>query len=86
LFYYLACGRPVIYSNLKSIRKEIKNINFGYLCNPIDMQSIAKHITNYIINQDIYFEHAKNALNVSNSIYNWNIIENKFISFIKKQC
>ena len=85
LFYYLACGRPVIYSNLKSIRKEIKNINFGYLCNPIDMQSIAIHITNYIKNPDIYFKHAKNALKVSSSMYNWNLIENKFISFLENQ-
>jgi len=85
LFYYLACGRPVIYSDLKSIRKEIKNIDFGYLCDPIDLDSIAGIITNYILNPEIYFEHAKNALKVSGSTYNWNLIEKKFVSFIGNQ-
>ena len=86
LFYYLACGRPVIYSNLKSIRKEIKDFNFGYLCNPTDYKSVAGLITNYIIKPDIYFEHSKNALNISYSKYNWKLIEKKFISFIGDQC
>jgi len=83
LFYYLACGRPVIYSNLKSIRQEIKDINFGYLCNPDDIQSIAGHIVNYITHPTTYSEQATNALDVSRSTYNWNVIEKEFISFIK---
>jgi glycosyltransferase involved in cell wall biosynthesis len=85
LFYYLACGRPVIYSNLKSIRKEIKDFNFGYLCHPNDLQTISKHIIEYIKNPEIYYEHANNALNISRSKYNWDIIEMKFISFVANE-
>jgi glycosyltransferase involved in cell wall biosynthesis len=82
LFYYLACGRPVIYSNLKSIRREIKPFNFGHLCDPTDIKTIATHISDYILNPNIYLQHAKNALNSSKAKYNWALIENDFISFI----
>ena len=85
LFYYLACGRPVIYSSLKSIKKEIENFNFGYLSDPSDMHSIAGHIMDYITHPDIHSEHAKNALIASKSIYDWNLIDKKFISFIENQ-
>jgi len=85
LFYYLACGRPVIYSNLRAIRQEIKNINFGYLCNPNDIHSIADHIIEYIENPDIYARHSMNALNISKSTYNWKVVENEFISFLENQ-
>lgn len=82
LFYYLACGRPVIYSNLKSIRHEIKPFNFGHLCNPTDIKTIASHISDYISNPVVYVQHAKNALNSSKAKYNWALIENDFISFV----
>jgi len=85
LFYYLACGRPVIYSDLKAIRKEIKNINFGYVCNPKDNKSISAHIVEYITNPVLYAEHSTNALNISRSTYNWKAIETDFITFIENQ-
>jgi len=85
LFYYLACGRPVIYSNLKSISKEIKDFSFGYLCHPNDLQTISDHIIEYITNPEIYFEHANNALKISRSIYNWDTLEKKFISFVTNE-
>jgi glycosyltransferase involved in cell wall biosynthesis len=83
LFYYLACGRPVIYSDLKAIRKEVKDINFGYLCNPEDFESISAHIVEYITNPVLYAEHSTNALNISRSTYNWKVIEAEFIIFIE---
>ena len=85
LFYYLACGRPMIYSNLKAIRKEVKNINFGYLCDPTDFESIANQIIEYIVKPELYIEHANNALELSHSVYNWNKIKNDFNSFIDRK-
>ena len=85
LYYYLGCGRPVIYSDLKAIRKEVMNFNFGYLCNPNDIDSVAGHITDYIKQSGLYTEHATNSLNISKEKYNWNAIENDFISFIASQ-
>jgi len=85
LFYYLACGRPVIYSRLTALQKEIKEFNFGYLCQPNETQSIAKHVVDYIDNPELYLEHASNALKISKSTYNWKAIEKDFISFMESQ-
>lgn len=82
LFYYLACGRPIIYSNLNSIKKAIPNMDFGYTCEPNDYESISDRITEYINNKDLYNTHCCNALKISNNKFNWKLIENEFISFI----
>ena len=83
LFYYLACGRPVIYSNLKSIRKEIVNINFGKLFEPNDYLSIATFIEKCIVNKEFYDLQCKNALDASVNKYNWEIIQKRFFDFIE---
>ncbi|MDD3322402.1 MAG: glycosyltransferase [Paludibacter sp.] len=83
LFYYLACGRPVIYSNLSSIKKAIPNIDFGFTCLPNDYESISYHITEYINNPKLYNTHCYNALRISKNKFNWKLIENDFINFIK---
>lgn len=85
LFYYLACGKPIIYSNLRSIRKGVRNINFGHLCDPNDSDLIASHIINYIQHPKTYTEHSKNALKTSKLEYNWNLLEKDFINFIYMQ-
>lgn len=83
LFYYLACGRPVIYSDLRSIEKEISTINFGYLCDPNDIETISNHIIEYANNQDLYSSHCSNALKVSKDKYNWKSIETGFLKLVK---
>lgn len=83
LFYYIACGKPVIYSNLKSIQHDVPNFNFGYLCNPNDSRTIASHITNYINEMDLYQIACKNAIIESTKNYNWELIEKSFLDFIR---
>ena len=82
LFYYMACERPVIYSNLKAINHEIKNFNFGYLVNPHQPKEIAALIHNYIINNELYMEHSKLARINVEKIYNWNNIKQTLTDFI----
>ena len=83
LFYYLACGRPVIYSNLRSIQKEIPDMDFGYLCEPSDIGSISNHIIEYINDGELYKAHCNNALKISRTKFNWKLIENNFVDFVK---
>ena len=83
LFYYLACGRPVIYSNLRSIKKEIKDFSFGLLSDPTDYQLIASFIEKCITDKNFYNLQCKNALLVSKNKYNWSMIEPEFIKFIQ---
>ena len=83
LFYYFACGRPVIYSDLNSIKKEIPDINFGYLISPENTTKIAEVITNYITNNELYLLHCESALHLSQKQFNWNLIVTDFTNFIE---
>ncbi|MCL2435419.1 MAG: glycosyltransferase [Lentimicrobiaceae bacterium] len=82
LFYYLACGRPIIYAKLKSITTFFSDISFGYLVNPSDTDAIADKIVNYINHPEIYREHCQNALHLSKEKYNWAKIKDNLIQFI----
>jgi glycosyltransferase involved in cell wall biosynthesis len=82
LFYYLACGRPIIYSNLRSIKHEIRNTDYGFLSNPMDYRYITSRILDYISKPEKYIQHANNALTESTEKYNWSEIESDFRTFI----
>ncbi|CAD7807769.1 hypothetical protein CHRY9390_01712 [Chryseobacterium aquaeductus] len=83
LFYYIASGKPVIYSNLKAIREHLKDFNFGYLVNPDESEETAKYILSYVDDHHLYNQHAYNARKAFEKHYNWEIISKNFISFIK---
>ena len=83
LFYYIALERPVIYSNLKAIKKEVDIEQFGHLVNPTDTQKIVNLITDYIKNSDLYSNHCSNAKTLFKTTYNWEKIEAQFINFIE---
>jgi glycosyltransferase involved in cell wall biosynthesis len=84
LFYYLACGRPVVYSRLKSVTAFFPAISFGHVVNPSDIERIATIITHYIDHADNYTKHCQEALNLSVEKYNWDKIKGDFIQFIQK--
>ncbi len=84
IFYFAAFKRPVIYSDLKAIRKEVKINEFGHLVNPKEYDKISDIIINYINNDKLYFEKCQNARQLFEKEYNWEKIEKNFIDFIKK--
>ncbi|MCF8374086.1 MAG: glycosyltransferase [Bacteroidales bacterium] len=83
LFYYAALGRPVIFPELKAIRKEVEIDKFGYLVKPHDSKHIAHLISKYINNPGLYTSHCKNARLLVETNYNWQRIEPVFVRFIK---
>ena len=86
IFYYLAAGRPVIYSELKAIKKFFpKNElnSFGQLVDPENIESIVEVIENYVNNQDYYNKCCNFSYELAKNKYNWNIIEDIFIDFIE---
>lgn len=85
LFYYAALGRPVIFSDLKAIRKEVEIEKFGFLVKPADNESIANIILDYINDEDLYYQHCTNARKLAENNYNWQRIESQFIKFISLQ-
>lgn len=82
LFYFAALGRPVIFSDLKAIRKEVEIKKFGFLVKPDDYESVSKIILNYLNDEDLYYQHCRNARQLAENNYNWQIIEPQFIKFI----
>jgi len=82
LFNYLAFGRPVIFSDLKAIRRDVDFDNFGFLVKPNDEERITGLIENYLVNKDLYYLHCRNAREAAINKYSWNKIETEFIQFI----
>ena len=82
LFYYIALERPVIFSNLKSIKKEVEINQFGYSLDPKNTKVISEKIISYIENKNLYLRHCIAAKNLFLGKYNWENIENNFIGFI----
>lgn len=84
IFYYAASGKPVIYTDLKATRAHVDVSKFGFLVNPQDSVAISDHIIEYLSNPELYSQHAHNARSEYETKYNWNIIKNVFVDFIKK--
>ncbi|NIF07351.1 glycosyltransferase family 4 protein [Chryseobacterium sp. Tr-659] len=84
LFYFMGAGKPVMYSDLKGIRKHMGELSFGYLVNPQDAESIAEMIIRYARNPAQYHSHALNARKEFKEKYNWGTIKNAFIDFVKR--
>ncbi len=85
LFYYIAAARPVIYSNLKAIRKEVPDIaDFGTLINPINTITATTIVKNYINNYELYKTHCDNARKTAEQKYNWIFYEKLFVNFIRE--
>jgi glycosyltransferase involved in cell wall biosynthesis len=83
LFYYTALGRPVLFSDLKAIRKEVEIQEFGRLVRPKEIKEIAEIVKNYVLNKELYLLHCKNALTYAQKMYNWKKIEPAFLNFIQ---
>jgi glycosyltransferase involved in cell wall biosynthesis len=82
VFYYAACGKPVVYSNLKAIRHDIDVSKFGYLVDPTDSEQISDCVLNYIQHPDLYQMHSREARKLAETKYNWQMIEPQFLNFI----
>lgn len=82
LFYYAALGRPVVFSDLKSIRRDVDIEKFGFLVTPNNTDRIIEIISGYLKNRDLYSEHCHNALLLAEEKYNWENINLEFLKFI----
>lgn len=81
LFYYLACGRPSIYSNLSAIKKGIPEIT---QCTKLvnNHAEAIDALKDYIYNRSLYQAHCNNALHWAKEKYNWERIKHHFIQLI----
>jgi glycosyltransferase involved in cell wall biosynthesis len=83
IFYYAASGKPVIYTDLKATRQHLDVSKLGFLVDPENSDAIANNILQYIENPELYSDHAHNARKAYEEKYNWNVIKDPFVDFIK---
>lgn len=85
LFYYLACGRPTIVTNLKAIRTDAPDcITCCQLVDPENTAKVAQVITTYVNNNELYSEHSRLARQLAEKKYNWGNIKGEFVDFINQ--
>ncbi len=83
LFYYAALGRPVIFSDLKAVRRDVEIEKFGFLVKPENTEKIISIISHYLKSTELYNEHCINARREAEEKYNWRKITPDFLSFIE---
>lgn len=84
LFYYMAAGRPVIYTDLKAITKGVPDCEqFGFFHSEKDLEGISNLVLKYIDDDLLYQTHCRNSLNLSKEKYNWELIEDDLITFVR---
>lgn len=83
LFYYLAAGRPVIYSNLKAIRRVVPEIINDSLVEPDEIERVAQTIVRLATNRDTYKKLCLRNRKLAEDKYNWNVLTDSFMHFIK---
>lgn len=83
IFYYMAAGRPVVYSQLEAIYKGIPEITeCAQLVQPDDAQTVADAIKDYLSDHTLYHQHALRARQLAQEKYNWQQLEGDFKQFI----
>lgn len=83
IFEYMACGKPVIYSNAKVIRQELPVKRFGFLVNPKNKEQILESISKYINDPFLLQKHSFEARWLVETYYNWESLEGKLLAFIE---
>jgi glycosyltransferase involved in cell wall biosynthesis len=81
LFYYMAAGRPSIFSNLRAITTGIPEIlDCAHLVQ--SPAQAAQAIATYVNNPQIYYAHCKKALQLATTQYHWKNIKHRLIQLI----
>lgn len=84
LFEFMACGKPVIYSDIPAIRDLFGDDLFGYFINPNNQNEILEKVNKYITDITFLERHSKKGRELAEKLYNWEKIEKDFIYFIRE--
>lgn len=82
IFDYLACGRPIIFSNLNSL-DELDNLTPSiYMEDPFNVNEVVGIIVKYLNNPELYYEHCRQTRKSFEVKYNWESIETKLLEVV----
>lgn len=82
IFYYMAGGKPVIYSDLMAINQHMDVSPFGHLVQPDKPEEIAAIIASYADSPDLLHQHSLNARKLYTQYYHWGSVKDRFVEFI----
>jgi glycosyltransferase involved in cell wall biosynthesis len=83
LFIYAALGRPVIITDLRSLREYPEIKSFGHITDPEDYERIVSLVSKYLNDSALYNEDCNKARQLAEEKFNWNILSPRFLSFIQ---
>ncbi|NWF89816.1 MAG: glycosyltransferase [Ignavibacteriaceae bacterium] len=83
IFEFMACGKTVIYADIKSLLKFNEIDEFGFLVNPTDIDLICKKIFLYLENPSLLQKHSQAARMLFEKKYNWEKIENLLLEIVE---
>lgn len=84
IFDYLAVGKPFIYSDIKTLRKESFVKECGFLVKSNDINEVVKKLELYLNDKNLLLKHSQNARRLFENEFNWEQIENKLIKFLEE--
>lgn len=84
IFEFMACGKPVVYSNIKSLSKFSDINKIGYLVDPSNIDKICSTVINYINDQQLLRQHSKEARLLFENKYNWEKIESELLLIVSQ--
>lgn len=83
LFYYMAVGRPAVYSRLEAIEQTIPEIESCItLVQPDDYEQVAKAMMRYIQQPSDYIHNCEQSRHLFLSRFNWELISTSMIDFL----
>lgn len=83
LYEYLACGRPVIASDIKGVGDLLEKNNCGLAIKPENPDALAKGIIQLIKNKDLRVKMGRNGRRIVESEYNWQNAARKTIEIFQ---
>ncbi|MBN2744986.1 MAG: glycosyltransferase [Marinilabiliaceae bacterium] len=84
LFFYLACGKPIVYTNLRSIYREIDLSECGLLSDPTDILKIISFVESILFDRTKYKQYSLKARELAIMKYNWSALSAIFTQFINR--
>ncbi len=79
LFYYLAAGRPVIYSDLRAIRRGVPEIVEDSLVAPNDLGRAAEIVCAYVADGERYTAICARNRQLAEGKYNWELVVSRWL-------
>jgi len=84
IFHYCGCGIPVVYSDLKAIKRFFSETGFIHLVHPDDYLSTVKYISSLLEDKDMYVKVSKEAVAYIEKHCTWENVEKKLLNFVEE--